>query len=329
MENQLLISIIIPAYNAQTTITKTLEACLSQNCPYEYEIIVVDDGSTDSTADIVKSYPVRHIYQKNAGPAKARNTGWKASTGEIVCFTDSDCIPHLNWVSTLIGGFDSGEIGAVAGSYEIANKESLLAQCIHEEIKYRHARFGHYIRAFGSYNIAIRRDVLEQVHGFDESYRTASGEDNDLSYKILKAGYKIAFRGDALVAHHHTERLWKYLKEQYRHGYWRTRLYRDHPDMIKGDDYTQWKDVIEPFLAITTLFLIPLFWILYAKELLLIILFCNFILQIKIPLIVSSNKKDIRFFYLILITFLRSFARGIGMFKGILHIVKEHVRVYK
>lgn len=97
------ISLVIPAYNCESTISKTILACLSQNgLLSKPEIIVVDDGSTDNTANIIKAFPVTYIYQNNSGPAKARNTGWKASSGDIVCFTDSDCIPDKNWVARLI-----------------------------------------------------------------------------------------------------------------------------------------------------------------------------------------------------------------------------------
>jgi len=113
------ISIVIPAYNAQKTIARALGGCLNQQYPHPYEMIVVDDGSTDSTGEVVKTYPVQYIFQENAGPAKARNTGWKAATGRVICFTDYDCIPHADWVSTLLDGFESDEIAAVAGSYDI------------------------------------------------------------------------------------------------------------------------------------------------------------------------------------------------------------------
>ncbi|HHT9153402.1 MAG TPA: glycosyltransferase family A protein, partial [Candidatus Hypogeohydataceae bacterium YC40] len=75
------ISVVIPAYNAEKTIGKTLEACLNQDYAGKIEIIVVDDGSTDGTAKEVKRYPVKYIYQENAGPASARNRGWREAKG--------------------------------------------------------------------------------------------------------------------------------------------------------------------------------------------------------------------------------------------------------
>lgn len=309
---------MIPAYNSQKTISKALEACLHQIPPNPYEMIVVDDGSTDSTADIVKTYPIRYIYQKNSGPAKARNTGWKATTGEVVCFTDSDCIPRADWISRLLDGFESDEIAAVAGSYDIANQGNLFAQCIHQEIKLRHARFRKYIRAFGSYNVAIKRNMLEQTGGFNESYRTPSGEDNDLSYRILKTGCKIAFESDALVAHYHTEKWWQYLKEQYRHGYWRMKLYLDFPEMIGGDDYTTLKDIVEPPLTLMVFISILFLWHRYGIFSFLLLLISIAFLQIQAAIKIVIKTRNPEFFYLAWLTFFRVYVRSMGMIQGIL-----------
>ena len=244
--NPSFVSIIIPAYNCAATIKKTITAVLNQSYT-PIELIVVDDGSKDSTAEIVRAFTnIQYIYQNNAGPAAARNRGAREAKGEIVFFTDSDCFPLQDWIETAMAAFKDQGVHAVAGSYDIANAESILSRCIHKEILFRHYKLMPlYPKAFGSYNVGIRKDVFEKVGGFNEGYRYASGEDNDLSYKILRGGYKIYFEKKAKVQHVHQSNLWKYLKEQYRHGYWRAKLYKDHPRMTKGDDYTFWKDIIE------------------------------------------------------------------------------------
>lgn len=313
------ISIIIPAYNVERTITGTIEACLNQYYSEgKVEVIVVDDGSTDETRKAVLEFPVKYIHQNNRGPASARNRGWMAAQGEIVCFTDSDCIPHRRWVRTLMNGFTNDDIGAVAGSYDISNKNFLHADCIHEEIIERHGRMPKEVHAFGSYNVAIRRDILKKTGGFNENYRIASGEDNDLSYRILKTGYKIYFDRYALVAHYHPERLFKYLKDQFRHGYWRMKLYREHPNMIKGDHYTNWKDIIEPPLSLLILGLIPFYKISAMGYIIIILLTFYSFIQIILPLRVVWKNKSFKYLYLSCITFLRGFARGLGMFVGVL-----------
>ena len=245
------VSVVIPAYNAQDTIAQAVSHSLAQvKGAMEVEVIVVDDGSNDDTVKVAESAGAMVIRQQNAGPAAARNRGWKTATGQFICFTDSDCIPAADWMENLLDGFTDSQVGAVAGSYEIANPRSSLARWVQQEIRERHKRMGSFVRAFGSYNVAIPRYVLQATGGFDPVYRRASGEDNDLSYRIIKEGWRIAFRPQAKVSHYHPDKLWTYLKEQYRHGFWRAKLYLDHPDMVGGDDYTRLRDRLEPILVL-------------------------------------------------------------------------------
>jgi len=92
-------------------------------------------------------------------------------------------------------------------------------------------------------------EALRAVAGFDESFPTASAEDNDLSYRLHDAGFRIRFVPEAIVAHHHPSSLGRYLREQERHGYWRVVLYALHPGRLKGDQYAGWADLAAPPLA--------------------------------------------------------------------------------
>lgn len=318
--NHLRVSIVIPAYNAQQTIAHTIQALLSQTYSDSIEIIVVDDGSTDRTSQIVQSFAeIKYIRQDNAGPAAARNKGASASKGVFILFTDSDCIPHKNWIEKMIGSFLEEKIGVVSGSYGIANPKNLLARCIHQEILFRHQTLmPRYPRVFGSYNFAVRRHVFFEAGGFDESYRRASGEDNDLSYKIPKKGYRIYFARDALVDHYHPTRIKKYIEEQFRHGFWRAKMYWDHPQMARGDDYTFWKDMAE--VPLVLLFCGALGFSLFEPWFLKL-----FFLIIAIPFLIMEIYFGFRILHVIsaslyfgCVMFLRSFARIFGLSTGIL-----------
>jgi glycosyltransferase involved in cell wall biosynthesis len=315
------VSVVIPAYNAEGTIGEAVVQGLSQTRgSLQVELIVVDDGSTDDTVAIAENAGATVIRQENAGPAAARNRGWQSATGRFICFTDSDCIPTAGWLENLLDGFTDSQVGAVAGSYEIANPSSWLARWVHQEIMERHKRMPPFIRAFGSYNVAIPRHVLQATGGFDPAYRRASGEDNDLSYRIIKKGYRIAFRPQAKVAHYHPEKLGRYLKEQYRHGFWRARMYQDHPDMMGGDDYTRLRDRIEPilvlgilcFLLLEAVGMVRFAWPLF----LLLILY--FFIQLSWPMRwwLGLGKADALPYGGV--TFLRGFARTIGLTAGFL-----------
>lgn len=313
------ISIIIPAYNSEKTIAQALRAALSQQGVGEVEVIVVDDGSKDRTAEIVKSFPeVKYFYQENAGPAAARNYGAKEAGGGILFFTDADCIPHPDWIVRMLPFFSRAKVAVVSGSYGIANPENLLARCIHKEILFRHySLMPENPKSFGSYNFGVRKKVFETVGGFEISYRYASGEDNDLSYKIIKLTFLIYFEKEAKVDHFYTTNLLKYLKEQYRHGFWRVKMYLTHPSMSKGDDYTFWKDIIEIPLVfgILGIWLNPFFGVSWLRILSLTALFLLILLEISFGVrIVRSLKEGL---FLAFVMFLRSFARGLGFIIGI------------
>jgi glycosyltransferase involved in cell wall biosynthesis len=310
------VSIVIPAYNAANTISSCIEACYAQDYPGR-EVIVVDDGSTDDTEDIVRRHPVRYLRQDNAGPASARNRGWRAATGEVICFTDSDCVPAHDWVSKLVEEYTSKEIGGVGGTYDIVNDHSLLASCVHEEIVQRHLRMPRQVNYLGSFNVSYRRTVLEQIGGFYESYRMASGEDNELAYQVIKRGYRLIFTKDARVAHHHPEHLLRYLKQQFWHGYWRVKIYRRHPGMVRGDSYGGHLDFLQPPLALALLCMLPFSFWGFGATVLLALLLLYLALQLPMALAIVKRTGKMNYLSLAFITFLRGFARGTGMAWGI------------
>ena len=318
------ISVIIPAYNASKTIRANIQAILDQTHS-PYEIIIVDDGSIDNTAAIIQSFSnVKYIYQDNAGPATARNTGAKAATGDVLFFTDSDCVPNQDWLAKAISGFEESGVGVVCGSYDIANADSILARGIHAEILYRH----HHLmperpKAFGSYNFGVKKNVFFEVGGFSEQYAQASGEDNDLSYKIRKAGYDIYFQKAALVKHHHPTKVMRYLKEQFRHGYWRAKMYGDHPEYMQGDDYTFWKDMWEiPLSAgvllgvVAVLFGAPIFYALIFSLLL-------YLIEVYYSFVTRISFFDAIFYSYVL--FFRAFARMLGFSTGVLYFFCKNI----
>jgi glycosyltransferase involved in cell wall biosynthesis len=239
------ISIVIPAFNAESTLAECLSACLAQSYP-DVEVIVVDDGSVDGSAEVAQGFDVTYVHQENAGPAAARNRGVGVASGEIVALTDSDCIAEPTWIEELVKGFDGDDVVAVGGTYGIANSSSPLACMIHEEMMIRHEQFGDTVDFLGSFNVAYRRDNYLEVGGFDESFSAASGEDNDLAYRLHDAGGVMRFVPGAVVNHYHPTKLLPYLLTQMGHGFWRMKLYVKHPGRSGGDNYAGKLD----FLAI-------------------------------------------------------------------------------
>jgi glycosyltransferase involved in cell wall biosynthesis len=251
------VSVIVPAFNADRTIGKTLGAIINQTgFSPAIEVIVVDDGSTDNTVLELAKFPqVTLLQQKNSGPAAARNTGAKAATGEIFVFTDSDTIPDPHWLQKIVAPFNDPSIMAATGTYTIANSGKSLAEIIQKEIEKRHSSYGDFVLFGGTYNLAVRKRLFDQLGGFDETYRHASGEDNDFCYRLISLGHLIKYVSEAKVAHHHTESVSRYLKEQYRHGFWRAKLYLEHPDRLSGDNYTGPRDILETLFSLVLIVL--------------------------------------------------------------------------
>jgi len=320
------VSIVVPVYNAARYLPGLVEACRAQEYPHLKEVILVDDGSTDGSRTVAKGLDCTLIEQSNSGPAATRNTGWRNARGEIICFTDSDCLPAPDWVKNLVAEYCSAEIAGAGGTYGIANPEYWLARCIHEEIIQRHAAMSSRVNYLGSFNLSYRKRVLEEVGGFDESFRRASGEDNDLAYRIVKRGYQIAFTRAARVMHHHPHRLRQYLRQQLRHGYWRMKLYSRHPDMSGGDAYAGILDFMQPVLALLTLPLIALSFfspVAYAAA---AVVTAELALQLPMAVRIALRTRRPGYLAFAPMTFLRAYARGAGLFYGVLRFFIFHKR---
>ncbi len=320
------VSIVIPAYNSSKTIASAIEGCLKQDYDSKkIEIIVVDDGSQDNTKNIVNSYKVKYIYQTNQGPATARNNGWKHANGEIIAFLDSDCIPRKYWLSKMVNHYNLPSVVCVGSRYGIANRESLLACCIFFEFIVRYKRMPRHPKFLGSHGYSFRKSFLETIGGYSEEYKMASHEDNELAYRIIARGYTTVFDKTNIVEHHFPTNIFKYLRIQFWHGFWRMKLYVDHPHMITGDDYSDIWDYAQPPLMLAFLILLPFTFYKTIMFLDLFILACVVFLQIPITLSIISLCMRKRYFVYIPFMIMRAIARSLGMVKGIIKfwIIKE------
>ncbi len=313
----MLVSIIVPAYNAATTVGECIQACLDQTHA-STEVIVIDDGSTDDTAAVAQSFPISYIHQENRGPAAARNHGARIAFGKIVAFTDADCVPDPDWIESLLRGFEEGTV-AVGGTYGIRNESSLLARLIHEEIVLRHRNFNDTVDFLGSFNVAYEKEAFEKAGGFDESFPIASAEDNDLAYRLQDAGGELRFTSDARVAHYHPTKLWPYLRTQLWHGYWRMKLYAKHPRRSNGDRYAGFGDFLGPPLALLLLacvLALPLIDQSYFSIGIVLFAVCYGALTVKFDRNIARRLGAGSGIAFRSMTMLRDLARGIGLIGG-------------
>ncbi len=207
--NMPLVSVVIPVYNCADTIMTCLESIFAQTYPRDHlEVILVDDGSMDGTAAIAKAAAVtlnEHltlITQANAGPAAARNAGIRAATGEIVAFTDADCVAAHDWLECLVRAFDQHpDVAGVGGPLRnTAPSDTLVARYLVAADFYRHRARNGAVEYLLTANAAFRRIALLDIGCFTER-RRAWAEDADLSFRLVQSGYVLLLSSAGVVTH--------------------------------------------------------------------------------------------------------------------------------
>lgn len=235
----MLASVIIPAYNAQTTLACCLSALRRQTLtPEEYEIIVVDDASSDGSAEVARAFGATVITQTvRQGPAAARNAGAAHAQGDILLFLDADCEPAPDWCAEMLRPLTDPTVCGVYGAYRTCQTEC-IARFAQAEFEERYARLAQRkdIDFIATHAAAIRRDVFLAQGGFRPSMW--GNEDVELAFRLSRSGYKLVFVPNAIVYHEHPSTLWSYLQTKVSRGYWRTLAYARHPPKALSDAYT-------------------------------------------------------------------------------------------
>ncbi|MGB9777726.1 MAG: glycosyltransferase [Anaerolineae bacterium] len=234
-------SVIVPAYQAEGTIGLCVRALGAQTLPRDqYEIIVVDDGSTDRTASVARQAGADRVLTiPHGGPSAARNAGVEAARGEIVLFTDADCEPWPDWLERMTTPFGDPEVMGTKGVYR-TRQRALIARLVQWEYEFRYERMAQLpvIDFIDTYAAAYRREVFLRHGGFATDIPIPSVEDIDLSFRLSQAGCRLVFVPDARVWHTHPSTLRAYLVRKARYGFWRGLLYLWHPEKRKGDAHT-------------------------------------------------------------------------------------------
>jgi GT2 family glycosyltransferase len=248
------VSVVVCAYNAADTIGECLAALESLNYP-DYEVIVVDDGSTDRTADIARRYrSVRLVNIANCGLAAARNVGLEHATGRIVAYTDADTRVDRDWLVHLVRPFFNANVHAAGGPAVVPADDPWFAQCVarapgaptHVLLDDRIAEH------VPGCNCAFRRDALSAIGGFNPVFIRA-GDDVDVCWRIQQRGGDIGFAPAALVWHRHRATTRAYWRQQVGYGEGETWLMREHPDKFVRGQITWIGHIYSPLPFIRSL----------------------------------------------------------------------------
>ena len=193
------LAVVVATHGRAHLLPRLLDALTHQEGARPYEVVVVDDASTDDTWPVLERLaadavvPVRVLRLPiNQGPATARNVGWRATSAARIAFTDDDCVPSSDWLAALDAALDDADLvqgrtlpapdqpaGPFSRTLRIESEDGFYQTC----------------------NVAYRRETLEDAGGFDEDFRHPAGEDTELAWRAIGAGARTAFVPAALVHH--------------------------------------------------------------------------------------------------------------------------------
>lgn len=233
-------TVIIPTYNGGARIAACLQALCAEAAGTDVELLVVDDGSTDNTVAVAGSFPqVRVLSQSNAGPAAARNHGALQAQGDILLFTDDDCVPLPGWLSTMLAPFDDLRVVGAKGAYRTRQRQ-LTARFVQIEYedRYRIMAALPAIDFVDTYSAAFRRKRFLEMGGYDTSFPVACAEDIELSYRMSARGWHMTFVPGAVVYHSHPAGLAQYLRKKFKFAYWRVFAVQKNPSKVAKDSHT-------------------------------------------------------------------------------------------
>jgi GT2 family glycosyltransferase len=233
-------SVIVCTYNGSATLRECLEGIQELDYP-DYEVIVVDDGSTDATAITAEQFDVRLIRTENRGLSAARNTGLEAATGEIVAYIDDDARPDRHWLRYIAAGLAGTSHAGVGGPNVAPPSEGLVAECvdatpggpIHVLLSDREAEH------IPGCNMAFRRSALEEIGGFDPQFHVA-GDDVDICWRLRDAGWTLGFSPGAMVWHRRRRSIRAFLRQQRQYGRAEALLERKWPERYNMAGHVAW-----------------------------------------------------------------------------------------
>jgi GT2 family glycosyltransferase len=234
------ISVVVCSYNGAATIGDCCKALRALDYP-DYELLVVDDGSTDGTGEIAAAHGLRVIRTENRGLSNARNIGWLEASGELVAYTDDDAMPDRDWLAHLARAFRDGH-GGVGGPNVAPPDAGRVARCVsmapggptHVLLSDREAEH------IPGCNAAFRRDVLEAIGGFDPRFRVA-GDDVDVCWRIRERGWTLGFSPGAMVLHRPRGSIAAYWRQQRGYGRAEAALERKWPRRYNSAGHTTWR----------------------------------------------------------------------------------------
>lgn len=249
------VSVIIPVHNAARFIGACLESLKEQTFK-DYEVIVVDDASTDETVEIASKYAKVIKSLKNQGEGAVRNIGAREASGEILAFTDADVILPKDWLERLVNNFKMRNVSCVGGGYSGSVGNSFMEKFAYLELKYRRKELPEFVKTLVSNNFACLKSIFFECGGFPQEYKC---EDLRLSFLIGRK-YPILWDKNNGVFHHFKTKLTDYLKQQYFFGRDTVLSYLQYPEILSVKTHQGRGIYLETLFMFLGLLSIFLYW---------------------------------------------------------------------
>ena len=199
------VSVVIPVYNGSKFLHSTFNSLVGQSLnPKFFEVIAVDDGSTDDSVHIIEeliksnpSYRLRILKKKNGGVSSGRNAGAREAAADIIGFLDQDAVAYPNWLESGIKKFENPMVAAVEGRITPSTpfQATALTNILENETGGR----------FMTANFFIRKSVFDSVNGFDENFPYYL-EDSDLAFSLLERGFNISWSPEVRISHPYVQK---------------------------------------------------------------------------------------------------------------------------
>ena len=324
------VSIILPCKDSANTIRACLDSIARLSYPKQFfELIVVDGNSQDDSEEIIEKFEednpdlnLKFLKEEGKfGAGYGINLGLKAAENEVIAFTNADCEVDKDWLERLMEPFKDDGVAGVAGVVITPENVNLLQKLIGYELEYRYSTLKEYLLSAPEMNLAYRKDVLEELGGFDSrNFKTAY--DVDMAYRVNKAGRKIVFCPKATVRHYHRGTLREYWGQQVVAAENRIGVIRKHLYGIKGDNFANKFLMAQPVLVSAIAICLPL--LVYIR--LLTMPFCLLValylgLNLIYALSIFVRFPFLRTLLIFPLNILRGIALTVGMTKGLLALV--------
>ena len=345
MSEKPLISYVIGVRNMEATVGKAIESIINQDYPNK-EVIVVNDGSDDSTEEVLKKYPIKIINTEKIGISNARNLGYKNSRGFFVAFTDADCELDPLWTINMLDCFNNGEVGLVGGItyYKRDGTYCSIYRNLEFLKRYKNIKTKEVFHACGA-GFILKRSVLDKIGGFNPEWVHA--EDIEISFLTIKHGYKVLKQDSAIAFHIPENNFKRIIRKALRDSKAYVRVAKNHPkSSLYNKFHHTWYfryDLIILSISYAFLFLsafsFPILYLLnrylFQTSIIIsllniwlwtIIFICIFLfiygLIPSCQVFINSKTKKIKYLFGTLsIHHSRGFAWGIGLILGIKNII--------